>query len=83
MAGELKADTDDSFNFSENINRSNRLNEIGKVKVHSLTDLEDLWLLHLTEIASSGEVKKINTNSIVLIMGAGNISEFVRSFVKD
>jgi|TARA_B110000908_G_scaffold81459_1_gene97663 biopolymer transport protein ExbB len=64
MAGELKADTDDSFNFSENINRSNRLNEIGKVKVHSLTDLEDLWLLHLTEIASSGEVKKINTNII-------------------
>ncbi len=64
MAGELQADSETAYNFSEHPDRTQSLNEIGQIKVHSLKNLEDLWLLHLNEIASSGEIKEINANVI-------------------
>ena len=56
MAGELQADSESAYNFSEHPNRTDALNEIGKIKVHNLKNLEDLWVLHLNEINSSGAV---------------------------
>jgi len=35
-----------------------------KLEVHNLKNLEDLWVLHLNEIASSGEIKEIKANII-------------------
>ena len=64
MAGELQADSESAYNFSEHPNRTDALNEIGKIKVHNLKNLEDLWVLHLNEINSSGEIKEINANVI-------------------
>ena len=64
MAGELQADSESAYNFSEYPNRSEALNEIGKIKVHNLENLEDLWILHLNEINSSGEIKEIQANVI-------------------
>jgi len=64
MAGELQADSESAYNFSEHPNRSEALNEIGKIKVHNLENLEDLWILHLNEINSSGEIKEIQANVI-------------------
>ena len=64
MAGELQADSESAYNFSEHPNRTDALNEIGKIKVHNLKNLEDLWLLHLNEINSSGEIKEIKANVI-------------------
>ena len=56
------------------ITSKNIINEIKLKKVIYLNNFFD---------AEKTIVKKINTNSIVLIMGAGNISKFVRSFVKN
>ena len=56
------------------ITSKNIINEIKLKKVTYLNNFFD---------AEKTIVKKINTNSIVLIMGAGNISKFVRSFVKN
>ena len=64
MAGELQADSESAYNFSEHPNRSEALNEIGKIKVHNLENLEDLWILHLNEINSSGEIREIQANVI-------------------
>ena len=64
MAGELNADSESAYNFSEFPNRTADLQEIGKIKVHNLKNLEDLWVLHLNEIASSGEIKEIKANII-------------------
>ena len=72
MAGELQADSESAYNFSEYPERTDALNEIGKIKVHSLENLEDLWFLHLNEINSSGEVKEISAN---IINSSGNIEE--------
>lgn len=72
MAGELQADSESAYNFSEYPERTDTLNEIGKIKVHSLKNLEDLWSLHLNEINSSGEVKEISAN---IINSSGNIEE--------
>jgi UDP-N-acetylmuramate--alanine ligase len=59
------------------INQISSQNIIKKIKQKKGT--------YLNNFADAEKVilKKINTNSIVLIMGAGNISEFVKSFVKD
>ena len=59
------------------INQISSQNIIKKIKQRKGT--------YLNNFADAEKVilKKINTNSIVLIMGAGNISEFVKSFVKD
>tara|TARA_B100000941_G_scaffold287979_1_gene264087 strand:- start:3792 stop:5123 length:1332 start_codon:yes stop_codon:yes gene_type:complete len=64
MAGELQADSESAYNFSEHPNRTDALNEIGKIKVHNLKNLEDLWILHLNEINSSGEIKEIEASVI-------------------
>ena len=72
MAGELQADSETAYNFSEYPKRTDALNEIGKIKVHSLKNLEDLWVLHLNEINSSGEVKEISAN---IINSSGDIEE--------
>lgn len=72
MAGELQADSESAYNFSEYPERADALNEIGKIKVHSLENLEDLWVLHLNEISSSGEVKEIKAN---IINSSGDIEE--------
>ena len=72
MAGELQADSESAYNFSEHPNRTDSLNEIGKIKVHNLKNLEDLWLLHLNEINSSGEIKEIKAN---VINSDGDIEE--------
>ena len=45
MAGELQADSELAYNFTEHPNRTDLLNEIGKIKVHDLKNLEDLWIL--------------------------------------
>lgn len=72
MAGELQADSESAYNFSEHPNRTDALNEIGKIKVHNLKNLEDLWVLHLNEINSSGEIKEIKAN---VINSDGDIEE--------
>ncbi len=72
MAGELQADSESAYNFTEHPNRTVSLNEIGKIKVHNLKNLEDLWVLHLNEIASSGEIKAISAN---VINSSGDIEE--------
>ena len=72
MAGELQADSESAYNFSEYPQRTDALNEIGKIKVHSLENLQELWSLHLNEINSSGEVKEISAN---IINSSGNIEE--------
>jgi biopolymer transport protein ExbB len=64
MAGELNADSESAYNFTENPKRAGLLQEIGKIKVHNLKNLEDLWVLHLNEIASSSEIKEIEANII-------------------
>ena len=72
MAGELQADSESAYNFTEHPNRTDALNEIGRIKVHNLKNLEDLWVLHLNEIASSGEIKVISAN---VINSSGDIEE--------
>tara|TARA_B100001113_G_C21117408_1_gene625951 strand:- start:1561 stop:2892 length:1332 start_codon:yes stop_codon:yes gene_type:complete len=72
MAGELQADSEEAYNFTEHPNRKDSLNEIGKIKVHNLKNLEDLWILHLNEISSSGEIKEITAN---VINSDGDIEE--------
>jgi len=72
MAGELQADSESAYNFTEHPSRTESLNEIGKIKVHNLKNLEDLWVLHLNEIASSGEIKAISAN---VINSSGDIEE--------
>ena len=72
MAGELQADSESAYKFTEHPNRTESLNEIGKIKVHNLKNLEDLWVLHLNEIASSGEIKAISAN---VINSSGDIEE--------
>jgi len=72
MAGELQADSEEAYNFTENPNREDALNEIGKIKVHNLKNLEDLFVLHLNEISSSGQIIEINAN---VINSDGDIEE--------
>ena len=72
MAGELQADSELAYNFTENPNRADTLNEIGQIKVHNLKNLEDLWILHLNEISSSGEIKEITAN---IVNSDGDIEE--------
>ena len=59
------------------INQISSQNIIKKIKQKKGTFLNNFGDAEKTIL------KKINTNSIVLIMGAGNISEFVKSFVED
>ena len=77
FSGELFASTENGFTFYENPERPDRLKEIGKIQVHNLSQLEDLWLAYFGEIASSGEVKKITTN-VIDQSGVSSTGEIVR-----
>ena len=59
------------------INQISSQNIIKKIKQKKGTYLNNF------ADAEKAILRKINTNSIVLIMGAGNISEFVKSFIED
>tara|TARA_B100000780_G_scaffold78067_1_gene52916 strand:- start:3903 stop:5216 length:1314 start_codon:yes stop_codon:yes gene_type:complete len=58
-AGELAAATDNSVIFYEFPERLERLKTISKIKVHNLTELEDLWLAYFDEIVAGSEIKTI------------------------
>jgi len=77
FSGELFASTENGFTFYENPERPDRLKEIGKIQVHNLSQLEDLWLAYFGEIASSGDVKKITTN-VIDESGVSSTGEIVR-----
>jgi len=77
FSGELFASTENGFTFYENPQRPGRLKEIGKIQVHNLSQLEDLWLAYFGEIAASGEVKKITTN-VIDESGVSSTGEIVR-----
>ena len=77
FSGELFASTENGFTFYENPKRPDRLKEIGKIQVHNLSQLEELWLAYFGEIASSGEVKKVSTN-VIDESGISSTGEIVR-----
>ena len=77
FSGELFASTENGFTFYENPERPDRLKEIGKIQVHNLSQLEDLWLAYFGEIASSGDVKKITTN-VIDESGVSSTGEIIR-----
>jgi len=64
FAGELLASTEKAVTFSEYPGRGNILRDIGETQVHSLDQLQNLWISYLDEIVSSGEVKTIDANII-------------------
>tara|TARA_B100001057_G_scaffold494838_1_gene592276 strand:- start:109 stop:1422 length:1314 start_codon:yes stop_codon:yes gene_type:complete len=59
-AGELAAASDNSVIFYEFPDRLETLKAVSKVKVHNLTELEDLWLGYFDEIVAGSEIKTIN-----------------------
>ena len=61
-AGELAAANENSVIFYEYPNRQKILKELATVKVHNLSELENLWLAYFDEIAAGGEIKTINAN---------------------
>ena len=64
FAGELLASTEKAVTFSEYPDRGGILRDIGETQVHSLDQLQNLWISYLDEIVSSGEVKTIDANII-------------------
>ena len=64
FAGELLASTEKAVTFSEYPDRGSILRDIGETQVHSLDQLQNLWISYLDEIVSSGEVKTIDANII-------------------
>ncbi len=64
FAGELLASTEKAVTFSEYPDRGGVLRDIGETQVHSLDQLQNLWISYLDEIVSSGEVKIIDANII-------------------
>ena len=64
FAGELLASTEKAVTFSEYPDRGSVLRDIGETQVHSLDQLQNLWISYLDEIVSSGEVKTIDANII-------------------
>ncbi len=64
FAGELLASTEKAVTFSEYPDRGDILRDIGETQVHSLDQLQNLWISYLDEIVSSGEVKTVNANII-------------------
>ena len=64
FAGELLASTEKAVTFSEYPDRGGILRDIGETQVHSLDQLQNLWISYLDEIVSSGEVKTVNANII-------------------
>ncbi len=64
FAGELLASTEKAVTFSEYPDRGVTLRDIGETQVHSLDQLQNLWISYLDEIVSSGEVKTVDANII-------------------
>ena len=60
-AGELAAASENSVVFYEFPDRLETLKEVSKIQVHKLSELEDLWLAYLDEIAAGSQIKTVNT----------------------
>ena len=59
-AGELAAASNNSVIFYEFPERLETLKAVSKIKVHSLVDLEDLWIAYFDEIVAGSEIKPFN-----------------------
>tara|TARA_B100000579_G_scaffold434044_1_gene454031 strand:- start:582 stop:1904 length:1323 start_codon:yes stop_codon:yes gene_type:complete len=64
FAGELLSSSESAYTFTEFPDRGDRLKEIGKIQVHSIEELEVLWLEYFNEIVASGEVKEFKSKII-------------------
>ena len=64
FAGELLASSEKAVTFFEYPERVDVLRDIGETQVHSLEQLQNLWISYLDEIVSSGEVKTVEANII-------------------
>ncbi|MAR95268.1 MAG: hypothetical protein CMD46_02775 [Gammaproteobacteria bacterium] len=64
FAGELLSSSESAYTFTEFPERGDRLKEIGKIQVHSIEELEVLWLEYFNEIVASGEVKELKSKII-------------------
>jgi biopolymer transport protein ExbB len=61
-AGELLASSENSVVFYEFPNRPEILKDIGQEQVHSLEQLENLWLSYFDEIVAGSEIKSFEAN---------------------
>lgn len=77
FAGELKSTTEKEVTFSEFPNRITTLNEIGRIKVHSKANFQDLWLAYLEQIAAGSEVKEFEA-TITMPNGENTTGSVVR-----
>ena len=64
FAGELLSSSESAYTFTEFPERGDKLKEIGKIQVHSIEELEVLWLEYFNEIVASGEVKEFRSKII-------------------
>ena len=64
FAGELLSSSESAYTFTEFPDRGDKLKEIGKIQVHSIEELEVLWLEYFNEIVASGEVKEFKSKII-------------------
>jgi len=64
FAGELLSSSESAYTFTEFPERGDKLKEIGKIQVHSIEELEVLWLEYFNEIVASGEVKELKSKII-------------------
>ena len=64
FAGELLSSSESAYTFTEIPERGDKLKEIGKIQVHSIEELEALWLEYFNEIVASGEVKEFKSKII-------------------
>ena len=64
FAGELLSSSESAYTFTEFPERGDKLKEIGKIQVHSIEELEVLWLEYFDEIVASGEVKEFKSKII-------------------
>ena len=61
-AGELLASSENSVVFYEFPNRPEILKDIGQEQVHSLEQLENLWISYFDEIVAGSEIKSFEAN---------------------
>jgi len=61
-AGELLASTENSVVFYEYPERPEILKDIGQEQVHSLEQLENLWISYFDEIVAGSEIKSFEAN---------------------
>ena len=85
FAGELLSSSESAYTFTEFPERGDKLKEIGKIQVHSIEELEVLWLEYFNEIVASGEVKEFRSK-IINSKGDSfedNLIIFVLPFMED